>query len=188
MGNKETFKKRTIGHHEFDAVRSCWVSRRAEPHPSVSVSVSVSGEAYSALRLPAPQQLHPQTCTSALPDTGAQLTVGGPSLLRALGVAEQELIPLSNKVRAANNENMALLGGLFLTVSGKDDDGNTRVTKQLCYISRYCSTLFLSKAACRDLGIVAKEFPTIGVMQHSTVANIGEQEQKQEKEQDQKQE
>ena len=58
--------------------------------------------------------------------------MGGPSLLRALGVAEQELITLSNKVRAANNENLALLGGLFLTVSGKDDEGNTRVTRQLC--------------------------------------------------------
>ena len=134
MGN---FKKRTIGHHEFDAVHGCWVARRAEPHPTVAVSVSVSGEAYSALRLPAPQQLHLQTCTLALPDTGAQLTVGGLSLLRALGVAEQELIPLSNEVRAANNENMALLGSLFLTVSGKDDEGNTRVSRPVCYISSY---------------------------------------------------
>ena len=44
----------------------------------------MSGEAYSALRLPAPQQLLTQARTLALPDTGAQLTVGGPSLLRTL--------------------------------------------------------------------------------------------------------
>ena len=125
LGVQKNFKKRTISHHEFDTVRGCWVARRAEPHPSVAVSVSVSGEAYSALRLPAPEQMHLHTHTLALPDTGAQLTVGGPSLLRALGVAEQELVPLSNEVRAANNENLALLGGLFLTVSGMDNEGNT---------------------------------------------------------------
>ena len=49
LGTSENFQKRTIGHHEFDAVHSCWVARRAEPHPKVAVSVSVSGEAYSLL-------------------------------------------------------------------------------------------------------------------------------------------
>ena len=171
------FKKRTIGHHEYDSSKGCWIAKRAEPHPTITVSVSVCGDAYPALQLPPPRQLHLHATTSALADTGAQLTVAGPFLLRILGLSEQEMIPLSNEVRAANNQNLALLGGLFITLSGEDGEGNTRVSKQLCYISQHCSTLFLSKAACRDLGIVGKEFPSIGSDYFNSVANIGEQEQ-----------
>ena len=101
--------------------------------------------------------------------------MAGPGLLRALGVSEHEMI-LSNEVRAPNNQSLSLLGGMFLNISGMEKDGNTRVSKQLCYVSRYCSALFLSKAACRDLGNMDKKFPTIGNTEHSTVANLGEQE------------
>ena len=146
LGNMK-HETRTISHHEYSTIDGCWVARRAEPHPSVAVSVSVCGEAYPALRLPHPRQLHLHTTTPALPDTGAQLTVAGPALLRALGVSEHELIPLPNEVRAANNQSLALLGGLFINISGKDNDGNTRVSKQLCYVSRHCSALFLSNTA-----------------------------------------
>ena len=166
-------RKRTIGHHEFDPHRG-WVARKAESHPTLTVSVSVCGEAYTTLRLHPPRLLHRHTSTQALMDTGAQLTVAGLALLRYLGVSEQELTPLSNSVRAANGQALELLGGLFITVSGQDSTGETRVTRQQCYIARNASTLFLSKSGCRDLGIVDKDFPTIGGLP-STLAQLEEQ-------------
>ena len=167
--------KKVIGHHEHDPDRG-WVSRRAEAHPVLTVSISVSTEAYSSLRLPPPRILHRHTSTPALMDTGAQLTVAGLPLIHALGVSEEELHPLSNSVRAANSQAMELIGGLFITVSGRDGAGNTRVSQQLCYITRNTTTLFISKSGCRDLGVVDKDFPSIGLNQSVSMASLEEQE------------
>jgi hypothetical protein len=145
-----TPKQKTIAHHEFDPKKG-WISKRAESHPILPVSVSVCGDAYTDLCLPPPRTMHRHSKMPALMDTGAQLTVAGPFLLHALGVSEQELTPLSNSVRAANGQSLDLLGGIFITVSGQDSAGDTRVTKQQCYIARNASTLFLSKAGCKDL-------------------------------------
>ena len=104
MSGSTSHNKQVIGHHEYDPDQG-WVARRAESHPILTVSISVCGEAYSALRLPPPHVLHRHASTPALMDTGAQLTVAG--------------LPLSNSVRAANGQALELLGGMFITVSGR---------------------------------------------------------------------
>jgi transposase InsO family protein len=166
---------RAIGHFEYVGSQG-WVARRAESHPTLQVSVSVCSEAYPALRLPPPRARHSFTTANALADTGAQLTVAGPSLLRSLRISEQELLPLSNSVTAANQATLDLKGGVFITISGRDRAGETRVTRQLCYIAGNTSHLFISKAGCRDLGIVDDQFPRVGSSPAASVANIGEQE------------
>ena len=98
----------------------------------------------------------------ALLDTGAQMVVSGMDLVHKLGVTRKELFPVSSGIKAANSEGLKLVGGLLITVSATGPDGNTRSGSHMCYVSENVTRLFLSKAACRDLGIIGDNFPEVG--------------------------
>ena len=57
---------------------------------------------------------------------------------------------------------MFILGALFIEVLGSVEDGEMFLLKQLCYMARDLKTLFLSQGACKDLGLIAENFPKIG--------------------------
>ena len=50
----------------------------------------------------------------------------------------------------------------------------TRVSKQLFYITEGINSIFLSRAACTDLGLISKNFPTIGDFNSINVNAISE--------------
>ena len=56
---------------------------------------------------------------------------------------------------------MQLIGGLMITISAVGSDGNKRISKHMCYIGEKIETLFLSRDACTNLGIISKTFPSI---------------------------
>ena len=99
---------------------------------------------------------------TGLADTGAQMVVIGPGTIHAMKVKKKDLIPVGMRIKAANMGGLRLLGGLPIIISGIDTQGNERETRQLAYIAENVQRIFLSKEACRDLGIISKEFPTIG--------------------------
>ena len=82
--------------------------------------------------------------------------------MHRLRIMKRELIPLSNRVSTANNAGLTLLGGILVNITGASEDGELITTKQLCYIVEGMDYLFLSKEACRELGIIPKNFPSIG--------------------------
>ena len=90
------------------------------------------------------------------------MTVAGVKFIHSLGVKKSELIPLSHGVNAANNAGLGLLGGLLVIFSGEDCLGNMKTSKQLCYVADNIDGVFLSRSACVDLGLIDKNFPTIG--------------------------
>ena len=90
------------------------------------------------------------------------MVVAGPAQLHKMGITKRELIPLSNGVSTADNEGLGLLGGVLVNISGQSEDGRSITTKQLCYIAEGIDCLFLSKQACKELGIIGENFPTIG--------------------------
>ena len=153
-------KPRTLLHHAVDEFGR-WLARKPEPQPEVSVSVAVCVSGYRQLELPEPRAHH-QSVTTSLPDTGAQMVVCGMDLVHRMGVKRRDLIPLANGVTAANNQGIKLLGGVLVTITGKGRDGHTRTSYQLCYVAEGLQRLFLSKAACKDLGIISPTFPAIG--------------------------
>jgi hypothetical protein len=55
------------------------------------------------------------------------------------------IIPLATKLNAAGSNALGLIGGMLITITTQDEDGNNRETRQLCYMSETISTLFLSK-------------------------------------------
>ena len=90
------------------------------------------------------------------------MMVSGMDLPHKLGVTRKELFPMASGIKAANSEGLKLVGGLLVTVSATVLYGNTRSTSHMCYVSENVTRLFLSKAACRDLGIIPSNFPEVG--------------------------
>ena len=152
---------RTLFHHTYDLFRG-WLKRKPEAHPAVTVTMSLCVPAYTDLDIPAPRVTAKQSTLSSLPDSGAQMVVAGVPQLHKLGVTKRELIPLSNGISAADNSGLGLLGGVLVDISGKAEDGTIFITKQLCYIAENIDCLFLSRQACRELGIIGEDFPAIG--------------------------
>ena len=54
---------------------------------------------------------------ACLPDTGAQITIAGLNIVRALGIGVNELSNVALSVSAVINTKMKILGGVFLRIS-----------------------------------------------------------------------
>ena len=143
-----------------------WTQKQIEEHPEVQISVRPDRSAYTDLQL---QRNFPEKTKEVqgvgLADTGAQMVVMGPGTIHAMGMRKKDLIPVEMKIKAANMGGLKLLGGLPVIITGLDELGKERETKQLAYIAENVERIFLSKEACRELGIISKEFPLIGAHQ-----------------------
>ena len=163
---------RTLPHHTYEMFKG-WVQRRPEPHPVTSVTMSLCDSAYRELSLPTPRVTNKQHKQASLPDTGAQMVVAGVAQLHKLGVTKKELIPLSNGIRSADNSGLVLLGGILVNITGKCTDDSLITTRQLCYIAEGIDCLFLSRQACKELGIIGEDFPRVGAFtNHLKISNI----------------
>ena len=91
--------------------------------------------------------------------------------MKKLGVSVKDLIPVNIKMRAANNDNIRILGATVLRLSGKSNEGEERSTRQMVYVTDNTDKLFLSREACVDLGIIPNTFPTIGEAEETESAN-----------------
>ena len=138
-----------------------WASTRVEDHPVVTLEVGVDTGALHSLKLRQPK--HPQIVKcSCLADTGAQIDVMGPQQSRKFGLKEDDLVAASLGVSVANNQGLKLLGAAFLTLMGKDSQGKTRKSRRMVYVAEGISSFFLSRASCRELGIIGPTFPEVG--------------------------
>ena len=161
-----------------------WIKTAPSKHPMVNVNVRLCGDGYGAagVRMPGGIKVSDndneqlldivQVPFSGLADTGAQTTCSGMCLVRALGLAQKDLIPVSMTLNTAVEAEMLILGALFIEVLGRAADGGLFVSKQLCYIARGLKTLYLSQGACKDLGLVDKNFPSIGSTCRAMVGTV----------------
>ena len=151
---------KALPHHVHDKFKG-WIAKSPAPHPMVLTKVSLCKDGYEELSLPLPRITSKSTQTPAMADSGAQMVVSGMNLVHALGITRRELIPLETRVNAAGENGLGLLGGMMVTITAQDKDGNNRETRQLCYVSDRIFTLYLSEQACMDLGILSEDFPSI---------------------------
>ena len=142
--------------------RSALSGATQQGHPLLPVKASICKEGYHQCGVLVPKTVGKVVNIACFPDTGAQLTVSGIKFIHTLGITKSELIPLSHGVSAANNSGLGLLGGAFVTFQGTGPSGAITETRQLCYVSNDAEGVYLSKAACIDLGLINKEFPVIG--------------------------
>ena len=124
---------RTLSHMAVDQFGQ-WQARSPDPQPYIKVGIKVSEASYGELGVPAPVR-HNAATVNSIPDTGAQVLVGGMDLVHSLGVKKHELFPVSQRVRGANASRLELIGGLLLEISVTAEDGSINVSRQMVYIS-----------------------------------------------------
>lgn len=86
----------------------------------------------------------------------------GMSTLAKLGIPASEIIPVTTQMRSADNDNISLIGAVFMELSGKDEYGTEYSSKQMVYIAKGTEAFYLNRSACYELGIISNKFPTIG--------------------------
>ena len=161
-----------LPHFAYDNY-SGWAARKPEPHPELVLEASMCREGYIQSGVPIPKSKLRAVDVKSLPDTGAQLTVAGVKLIHSMGITKSELIPLANGVNAANNAGLGLLGGAFITFSGNNGFGERKQTKQLVYIANDVNGVYLSRAACVELGLIGKDFPAVGSHNNQNENQLG---------------
>ena len=166
-----------LSHHSHTQFRG-WAASRPEEHPTMTVTCSVAPDAYAQLGIKVPRVTSRNSPAPSLADTGAQMCVAGPSLLHSLGCTKRELIKLQGGVSTADNAGLTLLGGIFIKIKAVTPQGALLFTEQLVYIAEGINTLFLSKSACRDLGIIGENFPEVGSHTASISSLAGSEETK----------
>ena len=92
-------------------------------------------------------------------DTGCQSCLAGIKVIHSLNLKRTDLIPVTMKMKAANNKGINILGAAILRYIGKDKHGNLVETKQLAYVTDNSDNIFLSKEACISLGMIPDSFP-----------------------------
>ena len=140
-----------------------WAKIRVEDNPEVVVKIEPDTKGYDELKLDRrPPPKIRDTETSALVDTGAQMVVMGLRTVYQMGLGKKHIIPVGMTIKAANTGGLKLLGGVLVRIRGSNRQGKEIVTRQLAYIAEEVERVFISKKAAEDLGIINKEFPTIG--------------------------
>ena len=111
---------------------------------------------------PTPETRDPENVPSSskstdilvFPDSGASITLGGPSHLDQMGLQVRHLNPCNKLVTAAGNHQMRCIGWIpvIFKVFGKE-------TRQALFVCDKITRLYFSQSACKDVGILPYSFP-----------------------------
>ena len=155
----------TLDHHVYDDICDTWRKRRSDPQPVIELDIQFDpadmGDLGFRVNKSTPSKT-PPVSYSSLPDTGCQSCLSGTNLLSRLNIHQASLISVVMRMNAANEKGINLLGALPLRITGTSPTGSLHTTRQLVYFTDSTNKLFLSKQACASLGIISKQFPTIG--------------------------
>ena len=97
-----------------------------------------------------------------------------------LGVRSSDLLPIATHLNTVTGAPVDPIGGILLEFSGYHPISSVkRISRQLAYVSTTIPYQFLSREACLDLGLVPKDFPSVGscnadsTLAASTCSNSG---------------
>ncbi len=166
----DSTKSTTLDHHVFDKVTKEWLRKQSKPQPYVRLQMGIRWEDYDhfGFRLRIPQE---RSFVSAMADTGCQSCLAGLKVVKKLGLSTKDLIPVNMKMHAADNHAIRILGAAILSLSGKNNYGEERSTRQMVYVTDNTDKLFLSREACVDLGLIPTTFPAMDETIDTTPAN-----------------
>ena len=147
-----------LDHHLYDNLCDRWHKRASDPQPYIRVYVRAFEEDYRALGFALRKQVS-ATELPAMADTGCCLM--GIQMAERMGLNANDLIPVTMTMRAANEGGIPIIGAMVVRLSGTDSGAITHETRQIAYITNTSGRIFLSRAACIDLGMIS-ELSTIG--------------------------
>ena len=136
-----------------------WYKTKPKDDPYINIKISICRDAYKFNGIEPPKQTSKVTNTIAVADTGARTTVAGISLLTSLGLNVTDLFSVQQKLCGANESQLDILGGLFLSISLTNQAHQHNL---MCYIQKdNPRKIYLSRSACEGLGIIQPDFPEI---------------------------
>ena len=151
----------TMQHHMYNGATQSWCRQPSQPQPSIELELSLQPTDYDDLGLQCTAR-HTTITQKVIADTGCQSCLAGSTLMRRLGVTEADLVPTSMRMHAANGDPIDMHGAVILRISGHRS-GMRRETRQFVYITPTTDAMYLSRDACRDLGMIDAAFPAVGL-------------------------
>ena len=156
-----------------------WVQKPLQAQPFLALTATAHPDGYGALGLkPVVSKRHTAKLT-AIADTSCQGSLAGMKVIHFLGLRESDLFPATLRMHAANNNGIKILGAVFLQFSGQSHSGKRNTsnrqrethqthhileTHQIVYVTSDTDKPFLSREACTALGMISKNFPSVGEM------------------------
>ena len=148
-----------INHHIFDPMRKTWRSQDPQPQPTIRVKVFTRREDSLFFGKQCPSV--PVSFLDAITDTGAQSCLMGSKLFYRCGFKKRDLIPVKNKMVAANREPITILGAICLRISGSSETNCKTEAAALVYISPDTDKFYISRETMKDLKMINGSFPDI---------------------------
>ena len=128
----------------------------------MTLTATIHPDDYRALGFNPITKQPKSTTLSAMADTGCQSCLTSLNAIHRLGLHEDDLIPVTMRMHAVNNNGIKIIGAAIVRFSGKSKSNQMLETRQIVYVTRDSDKLFLSREACAALGIISKSFPTVG--------------------------
>ena len=154
-----------LDHHLYDHQNGTWKQQASQPHPYVRVKIKAKQKDYQDLGFKLKGNILPIT-EKAMADTGCQNCLIGDKIIERMGIQRKDLIPAKMKMHAANNKAINILGAAILRFSGTDESQGIIQTRQIVYVISGSNSIYLSREACKDLGMISNSFPTIRKPSH----------------------
>lgn len=149
-----------LAHHLYDDICDKWMRRVSSPQPYVNLTFTNEREDYKALGFDLLKRTH-AVSLQAMADTGCQSCLIGIKVAQQMGLSTEDLIPVSMTMKAANNKGIRILGAVVVRFAGNSDDARRLETRQIAYVTDTSDRIFISRAACVNLGLISDKFPTI---------------------------
>ena len=150
-----------LDHYIFDDKKSSWQKRLSDPQPTVMISAKLCKLMYKGV------EIYPETSSSAIfipaiADTGCQSCLAGLNLLSHFGLKAHHLQKCTLRMKSVNQSAIPIEGALPMIITNADGAEPMLETRQMVYFTSQCDKFYLNKDACVKLGLIPKEFPTIG--------------------------
>ena len=137
----------SLDHHMYNEICDQWSKQAYQSQLFIKLQTTVHSEDYAAHGFKG--KISQGTASlPAMADTGCQSCLAGVNILHPLGLTEDDLIPVTMKMHAANNNRITILGATVLRFSGKSETDKIINTRQIVYITDSSSKIFLSREAC----------------------------------------
>ena len=152
----------SLDHHLYNNLNDHWNKKTSQPQPFMTLTATIHPDDYRALGFNPITKQPKSTTLSAMADTGCQSCLTSLNAIHRLDLHEDDLIPVTMRMHAVNNNGIKIIGAAIVRFSGKSKSNQMLETRQIVYVTRDSDKLFLSREACAALGIISKSFPTVG--------------------------
>ena len=131
-----------LDHHVYDQLSDTWINRKSQEQPYLKLTVALVPEDISTLGFSCSVPAY-STQMDVMADTGCQSCLAGLGTITRLGLRQSDLIPVTMKMHAANNNGIKILGATVLRFSGQTMSGQINETRILTYVTDSSNKLII---------------------------------------------